>query len=181
MAIIVSGSPSHFFKTSRGLRQGDLISPILFTIMAESLGRFIQKQVKDGLLRGLKPTSAILICSHQKFVDDTILMGTSFVGEAIVLKSALNLYERASGQMVNRAKSSIFFFNTPEVRRKKIANILGCSDGVLPSTYLGLPLGSKPSDYFWLSLIDHFNRKLAGWKGGLLSQAGKVQLLKSTL
>lgn len=65
MVFIVNGSPSHFFKNARGLRQGDPISPILFTIMAESLGRFIQKQVGNGSLKGLKPSSTSLICSHQ--------------------------------------------------------------------------------------------------------------------
>lgn len=59
----------------------------------------------------------------------------------------------------------------------KIANILDCLIGKLPCTYLG----SKPSDFFWQYLIDQFNRKLVGWKGTLLSQAGKIQLLKATL
>lgn len=39
----------------------------------------------------------------------------------------------------------------------------------------------KPPDSFWLSLIDRFNKKLAGWKEALLSQAGKIQLFKSSL
>lgn len=179
--VIVNGSPSQFFKASRDLRQGDPISPILFTIMDESLGRFIPKQVPEGNLKGLKLSSTCLTCSHQQFVDETILMGSSYVGEARAIKSTLSIYEKASRHVVNRVKSSIFFFNTPKERQNKIANILGCKIGSLPFAYLGLPLGSKPSDSFWLFLIDQFNRKLAGWKGALLSRAGKIQLLKTTL
>jgi hypothetical protein len=53
--------------------------------------------------------------------------------------------------------------------------------GILPSIYLGLPLGSRPLDSFWNSIIDRFRRKLVGWKGALLSQVGKCQLVKSCL
>lgn len=48
-------------------------------------------------------------------------------------------------------------------------------------SYLGLPLCSNmiPKSFWW-GLIDKFNSKMAGWKGALLSQAGKLQLIKST-
>jgi len=59
--------------------------------------------------------------------------------------------------------------------------ILRCRVGKLPSTYLGLPLGAKPPNSFWNGIIDRFNKKLVGWKGASLSQAGKCLLVKSTL
>lgn len=83
--------------------------------------------------------------------------------------------------MVNRQKSSIFFFNTPEHRQVKIARIFGCRVKSLPSSYLGLSLCLKPLDSFWCLLVDKFRKKLAGWKGSLLSQARKIQLLKASL
>ena len=107
--------------------------------------------------------------------------GEASVREAKVMKEILNLYTRGSGQFINWEKSVIFFINTLEDQKKKIARILGCELGVLPSSYLSLPLGSKLPDSFWIGLIDKFSKKLARWKGAILSQAGKCQLVKSTL
>ena len=118
---------------------------------------------------------------HQQFFDDTIMGGEASVKEAKAMKDILDIYSRGSGQLINWDKSFIFFINTPEDRQKKISRILGCSVGKLPSTYLGLPLGTNPPDSFWNGIMDRFSKKLVGWKGASLSQVGKCQLVKSTL
>ncbi|XP_057851472.2 uncharacterized protein LOC131061672 [Cryptomeria japonica] len=134
-----------------------------------------------GLLLGISPSSSFKACSHQQFVDDAILMGTYSIKEASTMKNLLKTYNSASGQTINWEKSFIFFFNTPEDRQIRMARILGCQIGKPPSIYLGLPMGTKPMELFWNSLVDRFSRKLASWKGTLLSQAGKIQLLKYSL
>ena len=97
------------------------------------------------------------------------------------MREILDIHTRASGQLINWDKSLIFFVNTLEDRKRKIARILGCGVGKRPSTYHGLPLGSSPLDSFWNGIIDRFNKKLVGWKGASLSQVGKCLLVKSTL
>lgn len=62
---LVDGSPSPFFKASRGLRQGDPISPILFIIMAKCFGRYMESMVTRGIFKGLQPSSIDHTCSHQ--------------------------------------------------------------------------------------------------------------------
>lgn len=170
------------FLASWGIRQGDPLSPFLFILMSEAFEKTIQRDVRKSNLRGLQPSSQATICSHHQFVDDTLLMGESLIKEANTIKAILDTYEKGSGKKVSLSKSSIFFMNTSENRKMKIANILGCKMGVLPYSYLGLPLCVGPtSDSFWSSLIDRFQMKLAGWKGALLSQAGKLQLIKASL
>ncbi|XP_057841593.2 uncharacterized protein LOC131051207 [Cryptomeria japonica] len=149
--------------------------------MAECLGRNLQRMVEQGSIMGLKPSSSNMVYTHQQFMDDTILMGRSTMVEARNMRKALDDYELASGQMVNRQKSSIFFFNTLKPRQKKMAKILKWRIESLPSIYMGFHLGLKPPDSFWNVLIDRFSEQLAGWKGALLSQACKIQLLKATL
>ena len=44
-SVLVSGTPTSFFSSSRGLRQGDLLSPLLFVYVIEALGRMLSTVV----------------------------------------------------------------------------------------------------------------------------------------
>lgn len=46
--VLINGFPSTFFKASRGLRQGDPLSPIIFVIMADSLSRYLNSLIERG-------------------------------------------------------------------------------------------------------------------------------------
>jgi hypothetical protein len=51
-SIFVNGTPLGFFGSSRGLRQGDPLSPQLFVFVMEALGRMLSAAVSEGLLDG---------------------------------------------------------------------------------------------------------------------------------
>ena len=78
--------------------------------------------------------------THHQFIDDTMLMGHPSVQEARSFKACLNLFSKASGLDVNRAKSQVFFLNTAPASQRNILHILGFSKGSFPSKYLGAPL-----------------------------------------
>ena len=103
-SVLVNGSPTPFFKASRGLRQGDPISYILFVILAECLGRFVNNMVVKGDFVGLNPSSSTLVCSHQQFVDYSIIMGEASVRNARNIKKALIDYGMATSQTINWSK-----------------------------------------------------------------------------
>ena len=134
----------------------------------------MKKMVNMGDFVGLNLSSRALICSHQQFLDDSIVMGEALVRNARNIKRALEDYEKALGQFINWDKSLIYFINVNVSRKNKIKNIMGCEIGSLPSSYLGLPLGLNPLEIFWSSLIKKIQLKLVGWKGSLLSQAGRL-------
>ena len=96
-SILVNRKPSDVFSASRGLRQGDPLSPYLFIIMAEGLGRFIKSQVERGLIQGWRWNDSLPAYSHLQFVDDTALMGFARVSEAVNFRRALDIYMRALG------------------------------------------------------------------------------------
>jgi hypothetical protein len=70
-SILVNGSPNGFFGSSRGLRQGDPLSPLLFVFVVEALSQMISAAVQGGLLEGFKVGNTSI--SHRLFADDTLI------------------------------------------------------------------------------------------------------------
>eukprot|EP00253_Pinus_taeda_P014307 PITA_14307 len=97
-SILVNGSPSEIFIPSRGLRQGDPLSPLLFILMMEGLGRCIMHAKETGQIKGLQLSDDGQALTHQQFVDDTMLQGIPTVKEALVYKQILWDFSMASGQ-----------------------------------------------------------------------------------
>lgn len=181
-SILVSGSLEGFFSSSRGLRQGDPMSPFLFIIMVEALGRSISMAKEKGKIQGIPITSGLPPFTHQQFIDDTMLFGQGDTGEARAFKDILNSYMMASGQEVNIAKSAVFLFNIDPLLGKEICNVLEISKGSLPCKYLGIPLdrGKRPSN-LWDNLVDKIKSRISTWKGKWLSLTGRATLVRSVL
>ena len=51
-SILINGNPEGFFRGTRGIRQGDPLSPLLFVLIMEALSRMITKAIEEGLLSG---------------------------------------------------------------------------------------------------------------------------------
>jgi hypothetical protein len=148
-SILVNGVPSQPFSPSRGIRQGDPLSPFLFVLMAEGLGCYIKSAVLEGSLKGLPLHNIQPTPSHSQFVDDTLLMNTPTAREANKLNSILSDFTEASGMTLNLDKSKLYFFNTPTVIQTHISRLLGIPKSSLPSNYLGIPLtGAQQQDPF---------------------------------
>ena len=53
-SVIVNGSPTGFFESSRGLRQGDPLSPLLFLLIMEVLSHMLKRSVERGFIMGFQ-------------------------------------------------------------------------------------------------------------------------------
>ncbi|KAJ9687810.1 hypothetical protein PVL29_013853 [Vitis rotundifolia] len=51
-SVLVNGMPARFFPSTKGLRQGDLLSPYLFVMGMEVLSALIRRVVEGGFLSG---------------------------------------------------------------------------------------------------------------------------------
>jgi hypothetical protein len=90
-AVLINGKPTTFLKSSRGLRQGCPLSPLLFLLVVEGLSRAIKEKVREKKIEGI-PVARGLYITHMMFVDDVILFGNGNIVEWEVLKGILELF-----------------------------------------------------------------------------------------
>jgi hypothetical protein len=160
-SILINGVPSRPFSASRGIRQGDPLSPFLFVLMGEGLGHYIKSAVLEGALKGLPLHNIRPAPSHSQFVDDTLLMNSPMTHEAVKLNSILSDFTEASGMTLNLEKSKLFFFNTPMAVQIHISKILGIPRSSLLSNYLGILLTGAPAKSIsWDSLLISISNRL---------------------
>ncbi len=68
--VLVNGEATKWIKTTRGLRQGDPLSPYLFLLVAEGLARMTERAVSTGFLKGVGPDECSSV-SLVQYADDT--------------------------------------------------------------------------------------------------------------
>lgn len=69
---MINGASKGFFPSSRGLRQGDPLSPFLFTLVADGFSVLMEKVVNNSLVKGFNESSNVPSVSYLQFVNDTI-------------------------------------------------------------------------------------------------------------
>jgi len=72
-SVVVNGSPVGNIKPSRGIRQGDPISPYLFLICDEGLSALINRAEQASIISGVPTSPKGPEISHLFFADDSIL------------------------------------------------------------------------------------------------------------
>lgn len=179
--ILVNGKPVGFFSSSRGIRQGDPLSPFLYIIMGKALGRAIKASHANQQLEGVK-ISKDFVATHQQFVDDNLLLGLENVNEAKHLIQIFEMYGRASSQLRNKDKTKVFFFSTSVSLQTRILRILNCKEECLPCTYLGIPIdrGLRNSK-LWDPLKIKVESSANGWKGKWFSWAGRLVMIQAVI
>ena len=112
-----------------GYSEGRPLFLFLFILMEEGLSHLLQTQAENGELRGLRLQDNMDPQTHQQFVDDTMLMGHPSIQEVRSFRNYLNLFAKALGLVLNRAKSQVFFLSTALASQRNILRILGFSKG----------------------------------------------------
>jgi hypothetical protein len=108
-SVLINGQPFGNISPTRGLRQGDPLSPCLFLIVVKGLRSLLSKAKFEGKISRVPIAAGDYRLSHLLFAYDSLLFCRDTGVELKNLSQVLQSYERASSQQLNVAKTSIFF------------------------------------------------------------------------
>ena len=137
--ILVNREPHGDIKPTRGLRQGDPLSPYLFLLVSEGLNGLIQQAVAVGDIRGFSFCRNGPRISHLFFADDTLFFFRVELREVQIIQNLLKKYELGSSKKINIGKTIMFFGNSVSLLSKNaIKNLLYVPEIKEYERYLGL-------------------------------------------
>jgi hypothetical protein len=181
---LINGESSGIFSSSRGIRQGDPLSPFLFVIVMEALSRMMAATKDSGLVFGFSMgtrNDPELSVSYLLFADDTFVFCGANENQLRNLLCLFQCFEAVSGLKLTCQSLRLFQL----VKWRMLIGwraFFNCRVAGLPMKYLGLPLGAPyKSTTIWNDIVEKMRRKWAGWKKTYLSKGGRLTPIKSTL
>ena len=181
-SILFNGGIAEPIFPSRGIRQGDPLSPYLFILCMEVLGHIIEDKCSEKSWVPVKSSQSGMAFSHLFFVDDLVLFAKADHVNCSTIRDVLDDFCTRSGQSISESKSRVYFSPNVDVdTRESLCDILGFKSTPNLGKYLGFPLkhrgGNNQDQNF---ILDRVKQKLAGWKANLLSLAGRTVLIQAS-
>lgn len=178
--VLFNGEPVGNIKPSRGLRQGNPLSLYLFLLCAIGLQGMLHKAETGGSIRGVSICRNGPWVSHLFFADDSVLFCRAKESECQVILDILSIYERGSGQKINKDKTNILFSsNIDHALQVRIQHLLGVLAIRSYEKYLGLlALVGRAKKQSFIYIKERLWKKIQGWKEKFLSYAGREVLIK---
>lgn len=176
----LNGVPGQTIMHRRGLRQGDPLSPLLFILAIDPIHRLL-KAAEEELHITLMPGREIKF-RVSLYANDAIIFANPSREEIDYLMDMLESFGDATGLKINNAKSTATPTCCHDIDLSTVLQSFGGPIAQFPIRYLGLPLTTGRLRLVHLQFIlDRMRARLAGWKGKMLSMAGRRVLVRCVL
>ncbi|XP_026397062.1 uncharacterized protein LOC113291782 [Papaver somniferum] len=141
ISVLLNGSPCDQFEPTRGVRQGDPLSPYLFILAMEYLSSSLLVAETNKTITGIKVSRKAPPISHLLFDDDILIFGQANMQHVDHILHTLQEFRKLSGQILNFDKSYVYFSNNLSPNDCVIlAQALNMSLVSDSEKYLGAPL-----------------------------------------
>ncbi|XP_026435978.1 uncharacterized protein LOC113333788 [Papaver somniferum] len=182
-SVLVNGSPGEIFIPTRGIRQGDCLSPYIFILCMETLSQLLLKGQNDNLIQGFKLRKNSPSISYLFLADDCMLFSKASLTYSRNLMKIIDSFAKASGQAINFEKSD--FFTSNKMHHKHV-KLLGRTLGIkfLSSSekYLRTPLFvNRNKTKSFQFLINKFYSRLSNCMKTNLNVSGRTVVTKHVL
>lgn len=126
---------------SRGVKQGDPLSPLLFIIGAEALSRSLNLLNEEDKFIGYGLPRWSNRINHLSYADNTILFCSTNKRSVKMMMKVLRNYERVSGQLINLTKSFFYLHDkVPITMGQMLRKWTRIGQGDFPFTYPRCPM-----------------------------------------
>ncbi|VFQ79448.1 unnamed protein product [Cuscuta campestris] len=182
LSVLINGQPAAYFPMTRGVKQGDPLSPLLFIIASEGLSRLLNRSMEESHIHHYNMGS-VKFPGHLTYTDDIMIFTKGDSINLLKLKKLLDEYSSDSGQVINLAKSKFYVKDTTTGSQlKNMEKILAMHKGTLPFTYLGATnCKGQLKKHHCGNLLDHFDKHIHSWYSKTLNQMGRIILIKHVL
>lgn len=177
--IMINGHGAGYFSSSRGIRQGDPISPYIFILVMEMMSCILKDRVENKRFKTHPKCGRPLITSLM-FADDIVIFAKPDQHTVTTIVEALHFFHCMTGLNINKNKSHFLIAGLDANEKDRIITLSGLLPMPINSTYLGIPLtSSRITLTQCLPLYEKIIAKLKSWPTHLLSQAGRITIVKS--
>jgi hypothetical protein len=182
ISIRMNNDNSTYFQPGKGLRQEDLLSPLIFNIVVDVFSRLLIKAAKNGYIVGLIDSLYPEGVIGLQYVDVTLLFLKHNYQYACHLKWLLICFEKLSAMKINYNKSDMVPINLSEEETHLYSMIFCCKLGTFPFKYLGVPLHHEKLRREDIQpVVDKIIKRTPSWQGRLMSYEARLELLKACL